>query len=253
MQAILRASHERMSTMTVSSNQPADTSPVRLTIGNLKGGTGKSTTAVLLALGLARDGQRVLLVDADPGNATTYSWSEMAGEGWPSNITVVRWPSTQLAKRVRDAEGTYHHLVIDTGPTDAAILRQALHLSDIFVMPLAPTVSELARLTSTLEAAAEVGGVRDLELAILLNRTVPNTNSRVGVRQELEGRGLPVLVAEVGRREMIANAMGSVPADLGPYEAVLAELRELLAGGNEPDPDILLASKPARDEEATHE
>lgn len=45
--------------------------PCIITVGNNKGGVGKSTTCVNLSAGLARDGASVLVIDGDPQSNTT--------------------------------------------------------------------------------------------------------------------------------------------------------------------------------------
>ncbi|PPH29278.1 ParA family protein [Rathayibacter rathayi] len=151
--------------------------PVRLTLGNLKGGSGRSTSGVFLALALARQtGQKVLLVDADKQNGTTYEWSEDAGDALPELVSVVYWPSLSFAKRVRE-HGHDGHVIIDT-PNDAAILRQAFMVTDALIIPLAPTGNDVARLTPTFEAAAEVGMNRELGLGVVLSKAINGTKSR---------------------------------------------------------------------------
>ena len=190
--------------------------PVRLTVGFLKGGSAKSTTAMFLALALARySNERVLLVDADERNGTSFEWSEFAGEDWPSQISVVYWPVPTVGKRIREANHT-GHIVIDTGPEKTGvILRHALGVTDHLVLPLTASPAEATRIRPTLEVAAEVGLSRPLDLSVLFTRVTKNTVSLRESRAAFVEQGLDVLPTDVPFQQMYSQAFGTVPDDLG--------------------------------------
>ena len=78
-----------------------------LAIANQKGGVGKTTTAVNLACGLARHGQRVLLVDLDPqGNATMGAGVEKR-TAMPTAYQVLLEQSDIAGSRLRSEKGGF--------------------------------------------------------------------------------------------------------------------------------------------------
>lgn len=195
-----------------------------LTIGNRKGGTAKSTTAVYMASLLAQEG-RTLIVDADP-QGSLLSWSETAGEGFPA--AVVAWPTRDLAKRVKDVAGDYDSIVIDVGraPTDDdPVLRQALIASDTLIVPFAPSLMDVRELGRVLDMVEELEPLHHLDVHLLMTRVRAGTNSSKQAREGLAH--LPLFTAQIGQREMYANAWGTVIQDFGEYRYVMDELQQV--------------------------
>lgn len=199
---------------------------MRITVGNLKGGASKTTTAVFLSLGLAKQG-RTLLVDADPEQASAFRWSELA-EGWPRNCVVIAVSSRRLTERIEDltAQGDYEHVVIDTSPKNPIMLRQAMAYTDHVVVPVAPRPLDLAELPATMDLAAEVDATTPLLASVLLVQVRAGTRSASEARELLLEREHPVLRSQIRLREAFALAYGTVPEDLAEYGDALAELQE---------------------------
>lgn len=169
---------------------------------------------------------RTLLVDADPEQTSAYRWSELAGEDWPARCVVVPLASRRLYERVAQLAGDYEYTVVDTGPKNPLLLRQAMAFAEQLVVPVAPRPLDLSELPAIFDLAAEVDATSALLASVLLVQVRAGTRSAVETRHLLtEDLKLPVLDVETLLRESYALAFGTVPTDRGDYDQVLAELR----------------------------
>jgi chromosome partitioning protein len=194
---------------------------MRIAVVNLKGGTGKTITAVHLAAGLAEHG-RTLLVDADP-QGSALSWSE-AVDGFPCQVIAL--PVRDLHRRLPDLAEGYAHVVLDTPPGegDRAIVRSAVLAAEVVVVPMPPATMDVNRLKPTLELIAEAEEIHPIALHVLITRTRAGTRLARAVRELLAELEVPALVAEIPLREAYAAAFGAPPAPQVDYAAVLAEI-----------------------------
>lgn len=202
---------------------------MRLTVGTLKGGVAKTTTAVLLALGLSRTGS-VLLVDADPQAKSAMDWRATAGDAWPDNVvTTAHVEPRSIARDIGRLASTYEHLVVDVGGESDLLLSAALAVCDELVCPCTTSLMELRRLPATFQLAdhAAIGAGRELTARVLLAKVERRSVALREARELLTAENLPAMRADVRYMPAaIPNLFGTAPTGLLDYEDVLAELLE---------------------------
>jgi chromosome partitioning protein len=119
---------------------------MNIVVTNLKGGVGKTTTAVYLsAAAVARGYDPVLLMDADR-QASSAEWLE---ERPIEGVTVVEAPSERtLTRAMTRHEGIG---IVDTPPGDERLVQSAINSADAVVIPTRAGGVEFPRVVATLE------------------------------------------------------------------------------------------------------
>lgn len=199
---------------------------MRLALVSSKGGTGKTTSAVSLAMVLHQLG-RTLAVDCDP-QGSLMNWSEEAAErGKPLPFTVVGMPTRDVHIRLADLGSGYEHVIVDTPPGDLGVIRSAILASAIILVPVSPTGLDLNRIKPTFEVLAEIAISHPVEVGILLTKVRRGTRSARTARGILAEHGYSAMRTEIPLAEHFAGAFGSVPAVLGEYWELLGEIKKM--------------------------
>lgn len=126
-----------------------------IAIVSQKGGAGKTTLAVHLAVAAAASGRVTLLLDAD-AQATASRWAQWR-EGNEPEVIDCGAPSLLAGKLAAARKLGAEVAIIDTPPHADLMARQAAKLADLVLIPCCPKAFDLAAIEATAELVKATG------------------------------------------------------------------------------------------------
>src|SRR5450830_518397 len=133
-----------------------------ITVGSTKGGVGKTTLALNIAIARALAGRDVWLIDADrQGTASTALAIRGEAGKLPAIATAHYADGGQLRTQLLHQRGKFQDIVIDAGGRDSTALRAALVLSDLVLVPFQPRSIDVWAVADIAALIEEARAMRD--------------------------------------------------------------------------------------------
>ncbi|MDD5786795.1 AAA family ATPase [Campylobacter lanienae] len=106
-----------------------------ISIVNEKGGSGKTTLSLNLSARIAIDGDKTLLIDADPQNSTSVFCENRFANGIEPLFSTMSKTGESLGSDLKLIKSNFDSIIIDTGGRDSKEMRKAILYSDVVIIP----------------------------------------------------------------------------------------------------------------------
>jgi len=157
-------------------------------VANPKGGSGKTTLATNIAGWLAGKRQRVVLEDRDPQQSSAF-WLSRRPALFPKVM------SSDDAQHAKKGEAPAWRVVDSAAGVHGDDLRDAVKAADILLIPVTPSVLDMAATARFLTKIAEYKAVKqgDLSTGLVGMRVDSRTHSSADLDEFMKSTGFPVV------------------------------------------------------------
>lgn len=192
---------------------------------NSKGGSGKTTTAFILATELAKRGLKISIIDADP-NHPIDNWRKRGGET-PFLTIITNDSEKTIMNDIDKASEDSDFVVVDLEGSANLSVGYAVSLADLVVIPSQRSSLDAEEAAKTVALVKNQSRVtkRNIPVALLLTRTNPAIRPK-GLRRmlsSLESNHIDAFLTEIYEREAFRAIFDHV--------CTLAQLKESQVSG----------------------
>jgi chromosome partitioning protein len=187
-----------------------------------KGGSGKTTLAVHMAVCAARQKRCTALIDIDP-QSSAFNWNESRDEG--RKLDAAKAEAGQIPALLQQAKaGGIDLVIIDTAPHSDSAAAIAAQYADLVLIPCRPARFDLDAIASTVQIAT----VAKKSAAVVIN-AAPRGKLAEEARAALERQGITVIDTVLHQRAAYSHAVidGRSVHEYEPDGKAAAEIDEL--------------------------
>jgi chromosome partitioning protein len=182
-----------------------------ITIASQKGGSGKTTLALHLAVEAERSGETAVIVDLDP-QASATGWKDSRDGDTPAVVSIA---PARLEQALRTAREHGANLVlVDTAPQVESPTLAAARLSDLILVPCRPAILDLRAIGATLDIAR----LAKKPAAVVLNAVPARGSLAAEAIEAIAAYDVPVAPVHLGQRAAFVHALtaGQVAQEYEP-------------------------------------
>ena len=200
-----------------------------VTIAQQKGGAGKTTLAIHLALTWAASGQRVAIIDIDP-QASLSTWFRLRHQrlgtgGTPIEVAAVSgWRVPSEVERQARAQDI---VLIDSPPHAETEARIAVRAGKLVLVPVQPSPMDFWATKPTLDLARS----EKTPALLVLNRVPPRAKLTGKVLEAFNALDVALAETQIGNRVALAAAIneGRGILEYQPSSTAAREIKALAA------------------------
>lgn len=190
-----------------------------------KGGVGKTTIALELAVSAVSDGQKVAVIDVDP-QSTASQWNDRRQAEFP---WVIATHAVRVAATLRQAKEQHIDIVvIDTPPHSGSDVVQAAGQSDLVVLPVEPHLFSLETVT---KQAALLRAANDPLCFYVINKAPVQGSDAASAADYIEQQSYTVCPVFLHLRAAYRHAanVGQTSTEFDPSSKAAHEATQLYA------------------------